>query len=408
MTKSTTDKKRICVLTIVYWPFSAGQGTRYPKVVCDLLENNFELTVITPHLNDSPNKNLFLEQNYPSKVIRIPYLRFKQPGFIWRIINNISFSFGCLLAWKHIEKNSLIFTVSPDPPYYVFVLPLLKRIKSSKHLALLTDMLPDVAFDVGIVKFTLFKKIIESICVRAYKSTDHMTVITHSLKSRLISYGLHESKVSVVELAVDIDKFKPAEVDLCALDLDSHRGKFIVMYSGSFGHMYDFDIILESAKAIKTVTDDIHFIIRGDGEQRDHISSKIKEMKLDNVTHLGPTPDADLVVSFINIASICVVPIRDSRSIDMTHPSKILEFWACMKPVICNSTGEVAKLIARSKAGISINPRDTSEMTKAILNLFYNRDLLYEMGRNGRKFVEMEFSYQVIEKKLTNLIRSLE
>lgn len=407
MSMEGNHKKQVSVFTIVYWPFNAGQGTRYPKVICDLLENNFNLTIVTPYSSNHHKKTLSIERNSSSTVVRIPVIQIKKPSFIWRIINNISFSFACLLAWKQIEKNSLIFTVSPDPPYYVFIIPLLKRIKSSKHLAVLTDMLPDVAFDVGIVKSSFLKKIVTSICLRAYRSTDHITVITKSLKSRLVSYGISESKVSVVELAVDTSQFKPDLVDPLLLGLEAQRDKFIVMYSGSFGQMYDFDIFLESAKSIATITDNIHFIIRGDGQQKDYIASKIAKMNLTNVTQLGPTEETAKIISFINFASVCVVPIRDSRSIDMTHPSKILEFWACSKPVICTSTGEVAQLIARSNAGIATRPKDTQGMVDAILKLYNDRELLHEMGKNGRDFVTKEFSYPVVEKKLVKLISDM-
>lgn len=402
-----SNKKSVSVFTIVYWPFKAGKGTRYPKVVCDLLEQNFDLTVITPYSDDHHKKTISVEQDSPCKVIRIPVIYSNKAGFAWRILNNISFSFACLLAWRYIKRNSLIFTVSPDPPYYVFTLPLLKRIKSSKHLAILTDMLPDVAFDVGIVKSTLAKKIVKYICISAYKSTDQITVITNSLKSRLISYGLPETKVSVIELAVDTNLFKPTPVEADSLGLGHLRDKFIVMYSGSFGQMYDFDLILESAKSIGTLTDNVHFIIRGDGEQKDYISSRISQMNLNNVTQLGPTEETGKIISFINFASVCLVPIRDSKSIDMTHPSKILEFWACAKPVICTSIGEVANLILRSNAGIAIKPGDPAALTSAIINLFGDNDLLDKMGKNARNFVEDEFSYPVIEKKLVKLINTM-
>lgn len=401
------NRMKVCVLTLVYWPFTAGQGTRYPKVVCDLLANNFDLTVITSHHDKIHNKKLLIDKNFPYKVVRIPFIRFQKSGFIWRIINNISFSFGCLIAWRYLRKKSLIYTVSPDPPYYAFILPILKRLKSSKHIAVLTDMLPDVAFDVGIVKSAFLKKIIKNICVRAYKNTDHITVITQSLKSRLVDYGMPSTKVSVVELAVDTEKFKPMVIDPAVLNLGHLSGKFIVMYSGSFGHMYDFDIFFDSAKSVGKITDKIHFVIRGDGEQKDFISSRIADLNLNNVTQLGSESDPDRVISFINLASVCIVPIRDSRSIDMTHPSKIIEFWACKKPVICTSTGEVAHMISVSKAGIAISPGDTSGMINAILRLFQNQDLLFEMAENGRRFVQNEFSYKIVEKKLADVIHSL-
>ena len=144
----------------------------------------------------------------------------------------------------------------------------------------------------------------------------------------------------------------------------------------------------------------IHFIIRGDGDQKEYIKKKISELRLVNVNLLDPVTDTETVVSFINAASVCVIPIRDSKSMDMTHPSKLLEFWSCGKPVICTTKGSTAKLIREFDAGIAIDPMDKEALVRAILFLFENPKKLIDMGRNGRINVMNSFSFNRIREKL--------
>lgn len=402
-----SSRIKVCMLSMNYWPNVPGQGTRHPKVISDLLKDRFDLTVVTRHVFDKNTKSFVVEYDGRTKIVRIPFIRFNKKGFLWRGLTNMSFSIACLLAFNHINSHSIIFTVFPEPPYFAVTAPVIRFLKSSRHLALITDLLPDVAYDLGLVKSSLLRRIIKSFCIHAYQNSDYIMVITEALKKRLIDYGIPADRVTVAELAVDTTTFKPKPVDPDFIQIPGIKDKFIVLYSGSFGYMYDFDLVLEAAKTIEELSDKIHFIIRGDGDQRSYISEKITKLGLRNVTLLGPVSNLDLVISFINIASVCMIPMREAKSVFLTHPSKLFEFWSCQKPIICASSGETANLINRSKAGIAITPNDKQAMIDAILYLFNNKQTAEEMGRNGRKLVENEFSYERIREKLTRVMNMM-
>ena len=392
---------------MAYWPFIPGQGTRMSKVYSDLLNEDFDLTVITSHINNSKTRFCSIEYDDKGvKIVRIPYFSFISRNFFWRALNLLSFSLACILAFNHIERKSVLFTCGPpEVPYLMLTSSFLKLFKSVKHLGLVTDMLPDVAFDIGIIKSRLLKKVITAFCVSSYKKTDHIIVITNHLKKRLIEYGIPDRKITIVGLTVDTHLFSPDKrIDnSISIQIPKIKNKFIVLYSGSFGKMYNFEPLLEAAKFLKRF-EDIHFIIRGGGDQLEYISNKIKELSLSNVSLLGPIPETDKIIAFINTASVCVIPIRGSKNIDMTHPSKLFEFWSCQKPVICSSQGETKNLIDKFKGGLAIAPDDTQAMINAIIYLHDNTEIAKEMGINGRRLVQSEFSYDKVKKNLIDVI----
>ncbi|HKQ20588.1 MAG TPA: glycosyltransferase family 4 protein [Nitrososphaeraceae archaeon] len=410
ITLDNSGRIKVCIISIAYWPFHPGQGTRMSKIYSDLLHKDSELTVITSHSVDTKSNFLSVEYDKTgTKIVRIPYISFKDRSITSRFLNLFSFSMACLLAHKHIERGSILFTCGPpEVPYLVITTSILKFFKSVKHLGLVTDMLPDVAFDLGIIKSNIVRKMVTSICVYSYKKADHVVVITNYLKKRLIEYGIPARKITRVGLAVDSKLFSPDKpiIDSNAISISSNKNRFIVLYSGSFGKMYNFDPLLEAAKLLKKYPD-IHFVIRGDGDQRQYISERIKEMCLTNVSLFGPVSDTDNIISFINCASVCIVPIRGSKNIDMTHPSKMFEFWSCQKPIICSTAGETKNLIDKYKVGIAIPPDDPKAIFEAILYFYDNRNVAKEMGINARKLVESEFSYLRIKEQLINVIRNM-
>ena len=388
------------MFTYMYWPMVVGKGTRYPRVLSELLQDKYKLTVITRHVDDHNKRRFTRERDEKTDIVRIPHFSFKASGYFARAMTYFSFSLACLLALRYVEKGSILFGVHPEPPFFALTVPIARAIRSSKYLSLITDLLPDNAFEIDIVKKGLLRKIITWFCLASYRQPDHIIVITEAIRSRLIEYGISSKRISLVELAVDIDTFRPIQVDVAKLGLPEMANKFIVLYSGSFGYRYDFDVILDSAKELGKVTNMIHFIIRGDGDQKEYIKKKIYELRPVNVSLLDPVTDTETVVSFINAASVCVIPIRDSKSMDMTHPSKLLEFWSCGKPVICTTTGSTAKLIREFDAGIAIDPMDKEALVRAILFLFENPKKLMDMGRNGRINVMNSFSFNRIREKL--------
>ena len=128
-----------------------------------------------------------------------------------------SFSFACLLALRYVEKGSILFGVHPEPPFFALTVPIARAIRSSKYLSLITDLLPDNAFEIDIVKKGLLKKIITWFCLASYRQPDHIIVITEAIRSRLIEHGISSKRISLVELAVDIDTFRPIQVDVVNL-----------------------------------------------------------------------------------------------------------------------------------------------------------------------------------------------
>lgn len=391
---------------MTYWPIVTGFESRVTKIFVDLLKDEFDVTVITRHIAKRHTRSISEELDDNVRVIRIPFIDFRGRSYLMRILTIFSFSFASIIAIKYVKRGSIIITRGPpEVPYFAIIAQVIKYLKKVVWIGVVTDMIPDVAFEEEIVKSRPLKKLIASFCAWGYRKADHIIAITESLWNRLTEYGVSEEKMTLIGTPVDKEMFKPKPLtDDYAIELSSKADRFFVLYSGSFGFMYDFDPLLEAARSIQEISRDIFFIVRGDGDQKMHISKKISELGLTNMVLLGPVSEPDRIISFINISSVCVIPIKDSKSIDMTHPSKMFEFLACYKPVICSTRGETAKLIRKWNIGIPIPPRDPNAMKEAILYLYNNRQVCQKMGKNGRWLVVKEFSYEHLKQEMVVLV----
>ncbi|PKN88634.1 MAG: hypothetical protein CVU46_00055 [Chloroflexi bacterium HGW-Chloroflexi-8] len=64
-----------------------------------------------------------------------------------------------------------------------------------------------------------------------------------------------------------------------------------------------------------------------------------------------------------------------------------------------------AKIIVKENAGIIVAPGSISEMISAIEKLRNDPALSLEMGKNGRRYAEMNFQIENIVKSVRNFIQ---
>jgi glycosyltransferase involved in cell wall biosynthesis len=223
------------------------------------------------------------------------------------------------------------------------------------------------------------------------------------MKREILRREKDSSKVFIVENVVDLDVFRPLNVERP----EFLRGKFVVMYSGNLGPMYDFDTVLEVAKDLSRF-EDIVFVLRGSGERLDMIKSGIKEFGLDNVFVFDKVLDVKEVAEFLNMADVLFLPMKKLDNAEVSFPIKLIEYLACGKPVVCCAEGETAKLACESKAGFVVSPSDSKALSEMILKLYCNKDGEGDLGRMGRAFSEEFFSHQGMAAKLENFFVELE
>ena len=95
-----------------------------------------------------------------------------------------------------------------------------------------------------------------------------------------------------------------------------------------------------------------------------------------------------------------LLPLSDSGSVDMGISSKLYEYQAVAKPIICCSKGMPRAYVKETNSGLVVYPGDYEALAKAVIELKENPYLARMMGENGRKYVEHETSIEAIGSKM--------
>ncbi|MCP4610448.1 MAG: glycosyltransferase family 4 protein [Planctomycetes bacterium] len=191
-----------------------------------------------------------------------------------------------------------------------------------------------------------------------------------------------------------------------AFGLPNPKDKFVVLYAGAFALTYDFGALLKAAKMLES--EDILFILLGDGDAKNEILDTIKKYDLKNVMMSPPVAGAEKVAKYINYSDVCVMPLKpEMLTSTLTRPSKVFEFWACGKPVVACTKGEMEYLTNESGAGIIVEPGDVEGLSEAIKNLYQNPEKTSEMSKKAREYVVRRFSYESLRTSLITTLNNI-
>ncbi|MDI6856655.1 MAG: glycosyltransferase [Candidatus Thermoplasmatota archaeon] len=117
--------------------------------------------------------------------------------------------------------------------------------------------------------------------------------------------------------------------------------------------------------------------------------------KITNVNFLPPYPP-DKIPLFFSLATASIVTLRKLELFKGSRPAKIFSSMACGVPVIYSGEGEGAKLIEEGNCGIVVEPENPRALASAVAKLADDKELAYELGQNGRRLAEREYSWDII------------
>lgn len=359
-----------------------------------------------PHGRVSPEyrRRLFTKEKYEGfDVIRVWIPSLPTQGLFNRLLIYIAFTFSYSVAQLLLIRRrlDLIYYVSPYA-LSVFSLPAIAfgEIVGAKVFLDVADLWPEVILEIGRVK-TPFAARIVNLMAKVTSLLSHLTTpITESIRERLLELGLPEGKLEIVELAIDTDYFKPQPRKSLDARFD---GKYLVEYSGVIGPKYDFHSLIEAAKIIERKHPDLRILIRGDGEWLPYVKRLATGTR--NVIVLDKIESTAGVLDYLNAADILVCPMRDLKETSTIVPSKVLEYFAVGKPVICSGRGETEQLMNEYEPGIMVGPDDPKAFADAVLRLYEDRTLYEHAAKESRELALERYGLPILSRRIEELVQ---
>jgi glycosyltransferase involved in cell wall biosynthesis len=192
------------------------------------------------------------------------------------------------------------------------------------------------------------------------------------LKKEIEKMGFHGNVVYIPN-CVDISAFRPQF---------GSSEKHVVF----LGRLAVGKGIFTLIKAFKEITNCSLKII-GEGPLRAEAEQLIRENQIGNVQFLGFKTGEELMEEVRN-AMFVVYPSEWYEN----NPLSIIEAFSLGKPVIGSRIGGIPELIKDYETGLTFEPGNAHDMADKIRTLVNQPDLIVEMGKKARQFVESELN----------------
>ena len=396
----------ILVLCQYHPPDMGGGSRRVSNAIAGLEQLGHSIDIVTafPHYphgkvpSEYKRKLIAIEKESDKRIIRVWIPSIPHIGFMRRLLMYVIFAFTSLLALPTIRRPDIIWAANPNV-FSSFPAMIYSLITRAPVVRGVDDLWPETAIHMGYLG-NKGRKVGETLARISYTLAKKITPISSAYSEVLIhKYGVVADKIVTVEVGVDTDVFHPNKSFA-----PIKENQFTIVYSGLLGVAYDFETILEAANDLQTDST-IHFIIRGIGEMESSIRSAMIKRNLRNVTLSSDYLVQQKLIQLLANADVLILPMKSDEFSDIGLPTKLLEYMACGRPIICISAGEPARIVKESNCGIVVSPHNTSELVTAIVGLKESSEL-EELGRNGRKYAEANFSLEKIASKLEAAFQS--
>jgi glycosyltransferase involved in cell wall biosynthesis len=333
------------------------------------------------------------------KVLRVPMILRGRGGGSRLAANYASFALAAAIVGTVRLRSGfdVIFVFEPSPVSVALPALVFGRLQSTPVVMWIQDVWPDILAGTGAVTSPRLLSVIGMASRAIHRQCNHLLVTSEAFKTRL-SLDVPVQDIGYLPQWVE-DFYQPTTVPAGAPERLELPDGFIVLFAGNLGSAQAFETVLAAAE--KTGGTNIHWVILGDGRQRDWIFEQIRIRGLTPSVHMLGRRPATSMPTFFALADCLLVCLRDSPEFNGTIPAKLQSYMACGRPVVAALEGEGRRIVEQAGCGVAVGSGRPDELAAAVQKLAAMiPEERNELGSRGRRYYEQHFDRQKLVARL--------
>ena len=222
---------------------------------------------------------------------------------------------------------------------------------------------------------------------------DALVVLTWYEKDFIMERVPSSQRIAALGAGIDPEPFARGDgrsfKRRCGID-----GSPVVGFVGSLGSNKKVDKIVDAMPFVWQWKKDVCLVIAGfpDGPypELDRALGRLDSDQRGRVLIIRNIPENEKA-DLYDALDVFVMP-----SIGESFGISYLEAWTCRKPVIGARIGSTACVIDEGKDGILVEPQDSRDIGRAIIELLADSDLRFRMGQRGYAKTVKQFTWDAV------------
>lgn len=345
-----------------------------------------------------------IHTNFAFPVIKLPsFADITGVGRAVKIISNRTFGDSQVLfgLGKYASQFDIFHTADPHY-YYSYQLAKLRSENKIKKLIVTSwETIPHN--NEAIPQKKKIKKFVQ-------KHADLFLCYTERAKECLVKEGVDGSKIEVIKLGVNIQKF---QFPISNKQFSKETRILFV------GRLVEEKGVMDAYAAFRNVKSQIsqpkvdrplgeNFNIKlqivGEGQLKNVLLSQIKHDKLDRFVTVVQKRYEEMPKVY-HKTDIFVLPSKKTKTWEEQYGMVLIEAMASGLPIIAYDTGAIKEVVG--KAGVYIHEGDVDGLAFAIRNLIKDKIFARKLGTMGRERAEKEYDCRKTAKKIEELYKRL-
>lgn len=256
-------------------------------------------------------------------------------------------------------------------------------------------------------------EVVSNIELHAAKAADMIVTVSYAMKDELTKLGFPKEKIAVSYNGVDPQKYNP--VNFKAEDIGKLRASYgikddekMILFIGRLVGVKGVDKLILAMPHILQKNPKAKLVIVGLGDLQEYLTNLVKATRLTDAIkfRFEFVPEEQRILHYA-ACDVAVFP-----SFYEPFGIVVLEAMAMEKPVVVGAAGvsgmrEIVVCCGDEQCGYHIDPNNPTDIAWGINSTLENEERMKWLGKNGRKRVLEEFTWDRIAEKTLELYESI-
>jgi len=248
-------------------------------------------------------------------------------------------------------------------------------------------------------------EVVSNIELHAAKAADMIVTVSYAMKEELTKLGFPKEKVQVSYNGVDAQKYNPQSVtpeQICKIR--SFYGvkddEFMILFIGRLVGVKGVDKLIMAMPHILQKIPKAKLVILGLGDLQDYLTNLVNHMRLNEWVkfRFEFIPEEERILHYA-ACDMAVFP-----SLYEPFGIVVLEAMSMERPVVVGAAGisgmrEIVIPSGEEQCGYHIDPSSPADIAWGIISTLENNDRRKWLGKNGRRRVLNEFTWDKIAER---------
>lgn len=238
------------------------------------------------------------------------------------------------------------------------------------------------------------------------KKASKVIVVTEEAKTELLTrVSLNPNKIISVPNTVRKSFYKNAVIknDI----INRYKDKFVLLYIGDTSLRRGLLTAIKSLSKLKNKIPNIQLVIVGKNNLDDVVLKEtVLKYKLQDYVDFQGWQEPSLFPSYIFASDICISPLHKNVHHDTTYANKLFQYMSFEKPLLVSNATAQEKLVCEINIGLVHKEKESIDFFEKVLKLYNDKSLREKLGKNGKLFIENQFSWDKTSKDLVHLYRN--